>query len=156
MAIRPNGKGTEKVVVRELRKAYGTRVDIQRLTDKSDTGNYEDVRPSDFIILLDRKVAKENNLPQVFYIEAKETRQNHKNISINSMFRKGQIQAMKRSIPLGIPYFVVIQFLSTEELFMIPSTLITEALNNGMKSLPIEKIKQHSWTDGKLYDYFCD
>jgi hypothetical protein len=154
MTIRPNGKGTEKIVVRELRKAYGIHVDIQRLTDKSDTGNYEDVRPSDFIVLLGRKLAQEKGLPQIFYVEAKETTKSGKSISINSMFRKGQIQAMKRSIPLGIPYFVVIQFLDTKEVCIIPCTFIVETLAAGAKSLSVAEIKKHPWTTGELHDYF--
>lgn len=153
--MRPNGKGTEKLVVQKLREAYGLRIDIQRMADLSDTGQYQDVRPSDFIVILERKLAEAKNIPQTYYIEAKETAKKTKSINFNSVFRKGQIQAMKRSVALGIPYFIVFNFLDAveDQLYLIPCTIITENLALGKKSISVDLIKQHPWKSGALYDY---
>lgn len=148
------GKSTEFFITQQLRKAYGLKVDIQRLPDKYDTGKFEDTRPSDFIVGLDSNIAKAKNMSNMFYIESKETTSRKTSINIASTFRKGQIQGMRRATNLHIPYFVVIRFLSVDDAYLVPATVFLSALETGKKSVPFSTIEQYLWTDGVLNDYF--
>lgn len=153
--LRPSGKSTENQVVRMLRKAYKLNVDIQRLPDKYDTGNYEDTRPCDHIVSLSRDIALEKFLPNTFYIESKETLATKTSFNIKSTFQKGQLQGMQRAHNLKLPYFIVFQFLKDKEnLYLVPSFEILEALQAGKKSISVETIKKYPWTTGELYDYY--
>lgn len=122
MAI--TGKSTEFFITQELRKRYGLKVDIQRLPDKYDTGKYEDTRPADFIVGMDRQIAKHCDMSNMFYIEAKETASLRTSINFKSTFQKGQLQGMRRAKTLQIPYFVIIRFLSVDKAYLVPSTEI--------------------------------
>ena len=61
---------------------------------------------------------------------------------------------MIRAVQLKIPYFVVFNILSTQEIFLVPSIEILKCLNEGKKSISMEIIKKHPWLQGNLYDYY--
>lgn len=152
--LRPTGKATESKVARMLRKAYKLQIDIQRLPDKYDTGKYEDVRPCDHIVTMSRDLALEKFLPNVFYIESKETLASKTSFNLKSTFQKGQLQGMFRAHNLKLPYFIVFQFLKTHEIYLVPAFEILEAIDAGKKSISVETIKKYPWTTGELYDYY--
>lgn len=146
-----NGKTTEFLTSQKLRSFYKLNVMINRLPDKYDTGRYEDIRPSDFMVTLSRKVAP-NNMTS-FFIECKESEKLKTSFGLASTFRKGQLQAMRMAKILEVPYFVVFNFLSTKEIFLVPSTEILDCLEQGKKSISIDTIRKYPWTTGELYDY---
>lgn len=146
--MRSNGKSTEKDTEDRLYQLYGTRVMVDRLPDKFDTGQYQDIRPSDFIA----SFAKGEEL-RVVYIECKDTKAPKMTLAF-SRFRKGQLQAMHRCVGLKIPYFVVFRSLMTGVSYLIPATKIIAAINLGKKSLSEEVVLTFPWRAGeKLYDY---
>lgn len=148
------GKATEKDTAQALRKHYGINVDIQRLPDKYDVGRYEDVRPSDFLITLGGEISTDRGVSNVYYVECKETNSDKASFSFNSVFMKGQMQAMRRAKKLQIPYFVVFQFLKTREKFLVPSLTLLELETEGKKSIPVSTIRNYPWKTGALYDYY--
>lgn len=152
--VKATGKATEKDVAFLLRKAYGTQVEILRLPDKYDTGKHEDIRPSDFIVILSAQYAELNSVSNAFYIEAKETGADKNTWSLGSTFQHGQLQAMIRANKLRIPYFVVFQYLQTRKLYLVPSTVILDIYLSGGKSISKETIMQYPWLDGFIYTYF--
>ena len=151
MAI--TGKSTEFFITQRLRKQYGLKVDIQRLPDKYDTGKFEDTRPADFIIGMDRDLAKHCDMSNMFYIEAKETASMRTSINLKSTFQKGQIQGMRRAHALKIPYFVVIRFISVEKTYLVPATEFLDAIDAGKKSVPLATLEKYPWNNGALHDY---
>lgn len=152
---RASGKATENTVTLYLRKYYGTKVEIQRLPDKYDTGHYEDVRISDHIVALDSAISTDQGVSGLYFIESKETNEaNKKSFSITSTFQKGQIQGMRRARALSIPYFVVFQLLKTQEIFLVPSFVILDLLDQNIKSIKVDTIRAYPWTTGKVYDYY--
>lgn len=153
-SIKATGKATEKDVALLLRKAYGTNIEIIRLPDKYDTGKHEDTRPSDFLVALPAAYAVLHKCSNTFYVEAKETGADKTSWSISSTFRNGQIQAMIRANRLGIPYFIVFQYLQTRSMYLVPSRVLLDIYTAGGKSIPKQCIEQYLWTDGFLYDYF--
>lgn len=152
--LRPTGKATENKVVQMLRKAYKLQVDIQRLPDKYDTGQYEDTRPCDHIVTLGRDIALEKFLPNTFFIESKETLASKSSFNFGSTFQKGQLQGMRRASNLKLPYFIVFQFLKTHEIYLVPAYEILNLQEEGKKSISVDIIKQYPWTTGELYDYY--
>lgn len=156
MAVqRASGKATENTVTLQLRKFYGTKVEIQRLPDKFDTGHYEDVRISDHIVALDSAISTDLGVSGIYFIESKETNDaNKKSFSFSSTFQKGQLQGMFRARALNIPYFVAFQLLKTKEVFLVPSLVILELMDQNIKSIKVEAIRNYPWTTGKIYDYY--
>ena len=148
------GKSTEFFITQQLRKQYGLKVDIQRLPDKYDTGKFEDTRPADFIIGLDRQLAKQYNMSNMFYIEAKETANVKTTINLKSTFQKGQLQGMRRAHALNIPYFVIIRFISVDKTYLVPATEFLNAMDSGKKSVPLATIEKYQWNNGALYDFY--
>ena len=62
---------------------------------------------------------------------------------------------MQRAYNLKLPYFIVFHFLKDKEnLYLVPSFEILEALQAGKKSISVETIKKYPWTTGELYDYY--
>ena len=55
------GKTTEFLTTKMLRSYYRSGASIQRLPYKYVTGQYEDVRPSDFLIVINRGLAEGSN-----------------------------------------------------------------------------------------------
>ena len=100
------GKTTEFLTTKMLRSYYRSGASIQRLPDKHDTGQYEDVRPCDHIVTMSRDLALEKFLPNVFYIESKETLASKTSFNLKSTFQKGQLQGMFRAHNLKLPYFI--------------------------------------------------
>lgn len=156
MAVkRASGKATENTVTLFLRKFYGTKVEIQRLPDKYDTGHYEDARISDHIVALDSAISTDQGVSGLYFIESKETNDgNKKSFTISSTFQKGQLQGMRRARALSIPYFVVFQLLKTQEIFLVPSHVILDLMDQDIKSIKVETIRNYPWTTGKIYDYY--
>lgn len=146
------GKATEHETARRIRQQYKTAVSIQRLPDKYDTGKFEDTRPSDFMIILSRDIAKE--AATTYFVECKETEKPKTSFSIGGTFRKGQVQGMVRAAQLRLPYFVVFQILSTKQIYLVPGIEILKCLNEGKKSITIGVIEQYPWKEGALYDYY--
>ncbi|QHJ78713.1 MAG: hypothetical protein [Bacteriophage sp.] len=137
-----NGKATEFKTSQLLRSFYRLNITIQRLPDKYDTGKFEDVRPSDFIVIgLGGKTS---------FVECKESEKLKTSFSILSTFRKGQVQGMRLAEKLNIPYYVVFNFLSTNQMFLVPSKEILNCLDSGKKSIPFKTIEQYPWTTGEL------
>ena len=143
------GKTTEFLTTKMLRGYYRSGASIQRLPDKYDTGQYEDVRPSDFLIVINRGLAEGSN---TFFLECKETATPKTSFSITGTFRKGKIQGMVRAAQLGLPYFVVFNILSTKEIYLVPAIEILKCLNDSKKSISFEIIKTHPWVTGALHD----
>ena len=156
MAVqRASGKATENTVTFLLRKQYGTNVEIQRLPDKFDTGQYEDVRISDHIVALNATISTDRGVSALYFIESKETNDpNKKSFSINSTFQKGQLQGMRRAKALSTPYFIAFQLLKTKEVFLVPSFVLLDLLDQNIKSIKVETIRNYPWTTGKIYDYY--
>lgn len=148
-----SGKATELKTCQMLREYYKTAASIQRLPDKFDTGKFEDVRPSDFLIILNRTSVKVGEAT-TYFVECKESEKPKTSYSISGTFRKGQVQGMIRAVQLKIPYFVVFNILSTQEIFLVPSIEILKCLNEGKKSISMGIIKKHPWLQGNLYDYY--
>lgn len=149
--MRSNGKSTEKETEDRLYALYGSSVLIDRLPDKFDTGNYQDIRPSDFIIIFGEGIE-----PSRAYIECKETSASKMSLGF-SRFRKGQWQAMRRCYRLKVPYFVVFGNLKTDKMYLIPASVIVEAEKEGKRSLSEDVVLNYLWQrQEKLYDYTKD
>lgn len=143
-----NGKRTENWAVQQLERQYGTDVDIIRLLDKFDTGRFQDVRPSDFILIF----SSQNELP-VVYLESKESEAKTVSFSFSTL-RQGQLQAMARATRMRVNYFVIYRNLTHDRAFLIPAIIILAAKENGIKSMNAEALDPFRWRGEKLYNVF--
>ena len=143
-----NGKRTENWAVQQLERQYGTDVDIIRLLDKFDTGRFQDVRPSDFILIF----SSQNELP-VVYLESKESEAKSVSFSFSTL-RQGQLQAMARATRMRVNYFVIYRNLTHDRAFLIPAIIILAAKENGIKSMNAEALDPFIWRGEKLYNVF--
>ena len=150
-----NGKGSEHWVEDQLRSRYGLEVDINRLPDKFDTGNYEDIRPSDFILVFSAECAQNElkSKTNTVYCEVKESEA--KTISFAfSTLRKGQKQGMARAIRLRVNYFVVYRNILHNVTYLIPAVPIVAAQQEGMKSMNADALEPYKVETLKLYNVF--
>ena len=149
---RPSGKLTESLTIRSIQKYYGLSCLVDRLPDSLDSGKYEDIRPCDIIVTTERgRISNENT---VWYIECKETRQKSVTLPF-SVLNKGQLQAIKNTFRLKIPYFVVFNHMETKKIYLVPADRIISQMEDGKKSLNSKELEPFIWNElGKLYDYF--
>lgn len=148
----PNGKKTEREVMSHIQRHYGERCRIDRLPDSLDAGHYEDRRPCDLFVTMQRhEESKENT---IWYIECKETGQQSIKLQF-SVLNSGQRKAMTHTIQLRIPYFVAFQHLPTKQLWLVPAKVIMEFEERGKKSMNEKDLEPYQWLIvGRLYDNF--
>lgn len=140
-AIRCTGKKTENESMLYFTKhgsAYGA--DIIRLRDKSDTGEYEEVRPCDFLVIMHQLTV---------YVECKETNAATKPSLGFSRIRKGQWNGMLKAKKNRSPYVIIFQHIQSKQIFMVDSSVLLEAKEKGKKSLSESELQPHLFTLGK-------
>ena len=138
--IRCTGKKTEKDSMLYFTKhgsAYGA--DIIRLRDKSDTGEYEEVRPCDFLVILHQLT---------IYVECKETNAITKPTLGFSRIRKGQWNGMLKAKKNRSPYVIIFQHLQSRQIYMVDSSVLLEAKDKGKKSLSEAELKPYAFSLG--------
>lgn len=131
--IRCTGKKTEKESMLYFSKhgsAYGAH--IVRLRDKSDTGEYEEIRPCDFLVIMHKITV---------YVECKETNSTGKPSLSFSRIRAGQWHGMLKAKENGSPYVIIYQHLQSKQIFMVDSLIMLEAKEKGKKSLSEAELK---------------
>jgi penicillin-binding protein-related factor A (putative recombinase) len=137
------GKATEKRTI-DMAERYLYPCDVIRLPDKYDTGNYEDIRPSDLIVVVKGRT---------YYIECKETAGVANPRFDFSCLSKGQIGGMLKAAKTDSPYAVVFCHLKSQCYYIIPAKEILAARDQGKKSFSFKEL-QSFLTDTSNKDEF--
>lgn len=149
----PNGKVTERMTIDLIQSFYGVNCRVDRLPDSLDAGHYEDIRPCDLFVTFKRGILSKQCT--ICYVECKETGKEKKVLTF-SVLNSGQRRAIRHTMNLEIPYFVVFQHLLSHSIYLVPATEILKLEAEGKKSMNEKQLEQFLWTNkGKLHDYFC-